>query len=192
MGVDVGKVLHVEIDEWSFNPLAMESDLNLLASCRVLEFLRVPNFHDLDELMINYRVCFCVVDIEPETRSALEFARRFLGNVRMCKYAQGVSGKVIKDNPEELSVQVNRTAWLDLSLGRYRRKTIALPASVDTEYREHIKAPSRIYDKDKDGNAVGRHESGKSPDHYAHARNYSEIALALGMRLGGNQNMRGV
>jgi hypothetical protein len=191
MGVDVGKVLHVEIDEWNFNHRVFEADLNALASCRVLKFLRVPNFHDLDELMLEFRVGYCVIDIEPETRSSLEFAKRFLHSVRMCKYAQGVSGKLIKDNPEELSVQVNRTSWLDLSLGRFKKRTITLPTDVDVEYREHICAPTRIYDKDRDGNPVGRYESGKNPDHYAHARNYAEIALALGVQLGGNRDFRG-
>jgi len=49
---------------------------------------------------------------------------------------------------------------------------------VSHEYREHIKAPVRTYEKDPEGNAKATFVT-TGPDHFAHAQNYAEIALPL-------------
>jgi hypothetical protein len=46
------------------------------------------------------------------------------------------------------------------------------------EYKDHVKALVRTYEKDENGNPKARYiETGA--DHYAHAQVYSEIALPL-------------
>jgi len=73
---------------------------------------------------------------------------------------------------------VDRTGWLDATLGRFKTKRIELPRDVSHEYREHIKSMVRTYIKDETGNPKARYiETG--PDHFAHAQTYAEIALPL-------------
>ena len=84
---------------------------------------------------------------------------------------------LLKDEPR---LKVDRTSWLDLSLGRFKRKDgIFLPSDTPPDYRKHIKAQIRVYQKDKNGNQVGRYITPIGEDHFGHARNYAEIALPL-------------
>jgi len=194
MGVDIGKWLHYEICQWSLIEGHSPSiDINLLATPRVLAAGKVLNFNELDNIMYQYRVAYCVVDSSPEHRMALEFANRFYGHVKLCIYGEGVRGKQLNiHSEEEHTITVDRTSWLDLSLGRFRTKKIALPQDTTLEYKNHIKAPVRIYTKDKSGNPVAKYVTGNEQDHFAHARNYAEIALPLAVADGVNQDIRGV
>lgn len=187
MGVDVGKWLHFEIDEWLIKPGATGLDVNTFAIPTVLTYGKVASFEELDDLIRKFKVGFTVVDANPERRKAHEFVMRHFGRAKMCFYPRGVSGKQITPAPEVIqAINVDRTAWLDMSLGRFKRgkEGIRLPIDLDHEYRENIKAPIRIYEKDKDGNPFGRYVNGTKPDHYAHARNYAEIALPLSFGFG--------
>jgi hypothetical protein len=193
MGVDVGTWLHYHIDEWFLPSNVSGADISVLSRCRTVKFGKVRNFDELDLLMTQWGINFCVIDANPERRKAYEFACRFWGKVRLCFYAQGVTGKQIKlKDDTEPAVDVDRTSWLDLSLGRYHgpRRSISLPLDIDLEYRGHLKALVRVYEKDKEGNPIGRYV--KAPaidDHYAHARNYSEIAMPLAVALGKSRDM---
>jgi hypothetical protein len=188
IGIDVGKWLHYEIDQWFFDRGI--TDVNVLGRPRVLKAGKVKDFEELDNLMIEYRIRYAVIDASPERRKAFEFAQRFFGYVRMCFYAKGITSKQINlSSDEELSVSVDRTSWMDMALGRFRRKRISLPKDISSEYRTHLKAPVRIYEKDSDGNPRGKYVSGNEGDHFAHARTYSEIALQLAVSVSGNQNI---
>jgi hypothetical protein len=56
-----------------------------------------------------------------------------------------------------------------------------------------MKALVRHYRKDKDGNPVGSYAKGEGvDDHFAHARNYSEIALAICVGSGASENIRNI
>lgn len=192
MGIDVGKWLHVEVDRWALDSNISSGDITILAKCQVLADLKIQHFEELDQLMQQYRVAFAVIDANPERRKAMEFAQRFYGRVRMCFYGRGVSSKQIHlKEEEEHSMTVDRTSWLDASLGRFRTRRISLPIDISTEYKNHIKEPIRVYEKDKDGNPVSRYVS-VGDDHYAHARTYAEIALPLAANLSGHQNISGV
>lgn len=189
MGVDVGKWIHYEIDQYVMQ--RRTNDINLSMDCRILMEGKVQDFEELDQLMRDFAVRFCVIDANPERRKSLEFAQRFWGRVKCCFYGNNSVGKQVTVHPEPaLTVTVDRTSWLDLSLGRFRNHTISVPKDLSTEYKGHIKSPVRIYEKDVNGNPVGRYVIGASEnDHFAHARNYSEIALALGASLAQSQNM---
>jgi len=192
MGIDVGKWLHVEIDRWTIDNAVSSADITVLAKCQVLADLKVQHFEELDRFMQEFRVAFAVIDANPERRKALEFAERFYGRVRMCFYGRGISTKQIHlKEEEEHSMTVDRTSWLDASLGRFRTRRISLPVDISTEYKNHIKEPIRVYEKDSDGNPVSRYVS-VGDDHYAHARTYAEIALPLAANLSGHQNISGV
>lgn len=190
LGVDVGKWCHWELLEWFLPPAGTPSvDISVLAKCRVVTHGKARDFEELDALMRDFQVRFCVIDAMPERRKALEFVNRHYGRAKMNFYGQGVTGKNIHISEAEPTITVDRTSWMDLSLGRFRNGTIALPCDVDLEYREHIKAPVRIYRKDKDGNPQGQYIKGNVDDHYAHAHTYAEIALPLAISLGRAQSI---
>ena len=193
MGVDVGKWLHYEIDQWFFDESKISADINLVANCRLLTEGKVTHFEQLDDLMKKFGVSFCVIDANPERRKALEFAQRFYGRVRLCFYARGINTKVIHLHTEdEMTMNVDRTTWLDLSFSRFRRRAIALPQDVSEEWKAHMKALVRIYSKDDQGNPVGSYVKGNEDDHFAHARVYSEMALPLGASLVHSYSISGI
>lgn len=181
MGVDVGARLHIEIDEWDILHECEPIDINIHARPRCIWYGTVPEFQDLTKLMADYSVRFCILDANPERRAAYNFVLAHRGRAKICFYGNGVQGRSLTQTQNiEESVTVDRTSWLDLSMGRYHRgkQGILLPKNIDLEYRMHIKALARSYYQDKNGNSVARYEiEDSAQDHYAHARNYSEIAL---------------
>lgn len=193
MGVDVGKKLHIEITEYLSHPNTRSPDISLQAHARVIWEGTRDEFEELDHLMLKYRVNCCVIDRQPEQRKSKEFCRRFTGIAYTCTYGNAVSGRDLNVHADydDLRVTVDRTSWMDLSLGRFMRKAISIPINVSLGYKDQIKAPSRIYKKNGNGETVGRYIE-TSDDHFAHARNYSEIAFRLGMSIGGNSNLQGV
>lgn len=188
MGVDVGKWLNIEIDRWKILPGASQIDVNSHAIPTVLWQGKIADFDGLDDLMRKYRIKFAVIDGNPERRKAFEFVNKYYNFAKMCFYPNGVSGRVIQPTPEiHQAVNVDRTAWMDIALGRFKKgkeKGIRLPIDTDYEYKEQIKAPIRIYEKDSNGNPLGKYVSGSRADHYAHARVYAEVALPLSLGTG--------
>lgn len=185
IGIDVGKWLHWEVDEWVLSRSSMNADINSLARARVIAEGKCLEFEELDNILLKYRIRFGVIDANPERRKALELCKRFSGILKMCFYARGISSKQIHcHDDEQYSVSVDRTSWMDISLSRFKSRTINLPRNLSLEYKNHIKTPIRHYEKDQDGNPVGRYITGDGKeDHFAHARTYAEIALALGAAL---------
>jgi hypothetical protein len=190
IGIDQGKWIHYEINEWILK-YSNPSDPNSGAIPKVIERGKVLNFEDLDGLMHKYRANFGVIDGLPETRKALEFAYRWHGLIKLCYYGNGVAGKSIVQSKDEPKITVDRTTWLDLSLSRFRNGSIKLPVDVGYEYKNHIKALVRTFEKNDIGNAVASYtKADNDPDHFAHARNYSEIALVFAIGMGQSQNTR--
>jgi len=194
MGVDVGGVMHVEIDSWTIksdrNPAL---DINDEAFCKVLYEGRTSgaatDFNEVAALMTEYQVDFCVVDSEPERRAAYQFATRFWGKVYLCDFIFSIQGRAIIPGPEEeCTVKVNRTSWMDLALGRFKNDTIILPEDVSPEYVRHICAPQRVYKKDKWGKDYGLYEN-TAADHLAFSRLYSELALVFAPWAGSTQDI---
>lgn len=194
MGVDVGTWLNVEIVLWKLpkNPIG-SIDVNVQSHARVIFEGKFLHFEDLDKLMRQYSIQFCVIDANPERRKAYEFACRFWGHVKLCFYGRGIQGKQIHLGKEdETTITVDRTSWLDLALGRFHNNSITIPKDTSMDYRSHVKALVRIYEKDIDGNPIGKYVNGSNEDHYAHARNYSEIALPLATSLSESHNIAGI
>ena len=192
MGVDVGNWLHCEITQYTLSATEFSTDLNTIARARVLAMLKVKDFEELDSLLIKFGVMSCVIDANPERRKALEFAKRFPGLVKMCFYGNNLrNSKQINVSEVEHTVTVDRTSWLDLSLGRFKNHTIMIPKDSTKEYENQVCALVRVYEKDKDGNPVGRYVN-VGNDHYGHARNYAEIALPLAANIASSTGISGV
>ena len=190
MGVDVGKWLHYEIGEWSFPANQRTNDLNIEAHVRLLKIGKVQNFEELDLLMSQYQINYCVIDAQPERRKSFEFAQRFFGYVKICFYGPGIQGKAISQGQEiEHSITVDRTSWMDMALSRFRNKTISLPVDTGLEFRDHIKAPVRIYERNQHGNPTAKYVCGSDADHGAHARVYNELALNFAAEMSGSHDI---
>ncbi len=196
MGVDVGRWLHCWIDLWDVPGGANSADLNVQSRCKTLNVCKVLDFETLDKLIRDFGINAVVIDANPERRKAFEFAMRWFGMVKMCFYGNAVNGKqihVAASTAPEPTITVDRTSWLDLSLGRFRTQDmIYLPCDLDLEAKTHLKSLVRIYEKDATGQPVGRYVKGSDDDHYAHARNYSELALPFAMSLANPTNITGV
>lgn len=88
---------------------------------------------------------------------------------------------------EEVQVNVDRTSWLDLALGRFRTGTIEIPSDTDNTYKNHIMAQVRMPKKDQHGNPISVYvTTGNQQDHFGHARVYAEVALPFALGLGSN------
>ena len=185
MGVDVGKWLHYEIDQWYFDTDDLSVDINLMAVSKIIQEGKLLHFEELDKLMQRFGIMFCVIDANPETRKAIEFAQRFWGRVKLCYYGNNIGARrqIHIHEEEEHTITVDRTSWLDMSFSRFHGGRIRLPYDLSLEYKNHIKAPVRVYEKDKNGNPVGRYLTGGEDDHFAHSRNYAEIALPLAAQI---------
>ncbi len=190
MGVDVGTKLHFEITDYEFDVNQPSLDVNLMAKGRVLRAGSVDNFEELDQLMMLYNVAQCVIDANPERRKALEFAMRFPGRVHICFYITGLNNaNPIALQSDLYAVKVDRTSWLDMSLSRFRNGTLIIPGDIDHEYKPHMKALVRRYEKTNSEEIVARYVNASSADHLAHARNYNEIALRIAAAVGGMQDI---
>lgn len=182
LGVDVGKYLHYEVNYPIFDKTINYLDFNNSIKVAVAEFGKLKDFNELAEVFQRYNISSCVIDAQPERRMALNFARNFPGRVKVCFFSRGATGKSIitNDDPQEPVISVDRSAWLDQSLGRFKNKSIFLPTDINLEYRNQIREPVRVIKKDEKGNPVSAyHTRDNADDHYAFSRTYAEIALSL-------------
>lgn len=180
LGIDQGKMNHCVVVEYT---IAGSGDLNAAAHAKVLAEFKLPgdDFELLDPLMREWQIKACVIDADPQINDARRFARRFPGYVYLCRYRRGVTGKELVVNEEDSGapiVTVDRTNWLDASMGRFHSDRITLPADTSLEFKDHIKALVRTYEKDDQGNPKAVYLN-TGPDHFGHAYNYAEIALPL-------------
>jgi hypothetical protein len=194
MGVDIGKWLHYEIDQWIIDGTFTGSEIHMGAVAKILKVGKVKSFNEIFDLCKRFGVHFTVVDENPEKRKALDFAASAPGYIKLCRYPNGVPIKQIRiHDEEEHLISVDRTSWLDISLGRFHTKTIRVPRNIPLEYRQHIKTPVRIYEKDRVGNPTSKYVTPTNEsDHFAHARNYAEVALPLAYSLAQGQDIRGL
>jgi hypothetical protein len=189
MGVDVGKWFHYEITGWTIAKLG--PDLNMSADGEVIRVGAVDKLHIIKQLMREFQVHFTVLDKQPEERLIYEFCCEHWGRAKRCHYARGIGSKkmIVSTSEDEHLVSVNRTFWLDTSLGRVRSGRIKLPCDIPSDYKAHLKNIVKRYKDDGSGGDVSVYIS-TDADHFAHARNYSEMALPLAASLATNQNIR--
>jgi hypothetical protein len=192
MGIDQGKMNHVVVVEFLLAGAGI--DINAAAHGKVLWEGKLPgdDFETLDPLMREWQIRAAVIDADPQINDARRFARRFPGYVYLCRYRRGVTGKELQLSEEDSGapiVTVDRTNWLDASMGRFHSDRIHLPADTSLEFKDNIRALVRTYEKDDQGNSKAVYLN-TGPDHFAHALNYAEIALPLaaGAVMGGDVN----
>ena len=192
MGVDVGKVMHLVICEWTIQD-SDPQEIMKACSKKIIYEGTVEQMTSLDVMMRNYKVDFCVIDALPETRSCIEFANRNFGKVKLCYYNTGDKAQDLVIHPDaEHKVTVNRTLWLDIAMGRIKRKNIEFPRDLSEEFKSHFLNMFRIIRKDPHGNPRSFWES-QGADHFCHSNLYSEVALKVfALTCGNNENLSGV
>ena len=179
MGVDVGSFLDIVISEYEYDrDPGYEPHLN--SQCKVLWTGRMPgtDFHVLDRMMAEWQVQYSCIDFQPETNSAKSFARRFHGHSSVVQYRRGTTGHEIKEafDDDRVSIlTVDRTSFLDMSLGRIHKMRTSLPQNLSGVFREHVKNLVRTYELDDMGRPKAAYVS-LGADHQAHALTLTEVA----------------
>lgn len=178
MGVDVGSMLDIAIVQYDYDQDPW-LEPHLRSHAKLLCEMRLPggDFEGLDQLMSEWQILHACVDFQPETNLAKSFARRFHGFVSLVQYRKGTEQEEIKEKEDDRVpiLTVNRTAFLDYSVGRLHKDKLTLPQDLSTLWREHIKAINRTYVPDEFGKPTSTYLSSK-PDHACHALALAEVA----------------
>ncbi len=135
--------------------------------------------------MRTYRVYCCVVDLQPETHLARDFAARWRSKVWLCRYHNRATSAAW-DRAERL-VTVDRTIAFDALFQGFRDGRATLPANARDlggevrdnagAYYRQLCSLTRTAVQDASGNALFRY-SKTGDDHFAHAENYCALALS--------------
>lgn len=147
---------------------------------RIVFLGKVKEFKDLDPLMKRFGVGCCVIDAQPETHSARDFAKRHKQRVYLCYYQDGLKGEYKWTDRDEHGVgvvNVNRTESLDATLIQFREQEIILPSRTleIEELASHCHALVRKREANTAGEISFKYVQ-IGDDHYAHARNYCRVA----------------
>lgn len=189
MGIDQGKFLHVVICEYFLIPGETSGlDINAATECKVLWEGKLPGdkYEYLDDIMAEWRVQAAVIDADPQINDARRYARRNPEYAYLCRYRRGQTGKEIAVSEEDTNapiLTVDRTNWLDATMGRFHSNRIHLPDDVSHEFKENVQSLVRTWEKDEFGNPRAYYDN-NGPDHFGHALNYCEIALPLAANRG--------
>ncbi len=174
-------------------PLVIIGNLTEAGKIRIVHFERIEkNVFDqvgkdgriikgrLGELMEEYDVLAAVIDAQPNTESATQFAKNFAGRAWTCFYSDKQFEKMHwKDN---LSVVSNRNRtietamqyWLDRKVEIFSQDNYNLP--IYERFIENISSLTKVVDEDKDGRKTARWLTPKGCD-FAHVWNYLCMAL---------------
>jgi hypothetical protein len=195
IGIDVGNWCHYIVTEYTLPPICVTPDINMNARARILEINKVLSYNDLEAVIYKYRPRAVVIDAQPDRRKSYELAQKFWGSVWLCFFSSGINGKQISKTKDdagqslEQCVTVDRTSWLDLSLGRFINHSVELPIDTPLEFKDHLKALVRKPELDKSGNPTSKYVS-LGNDHYGLANCYAEVALSLASNFGVTQSIR--
>ena len=179
MGVDVGTFLDIVIAEYIYDSdPGYEPHLNSI--CKVLWCGRLSgnDFNVLDWTMAEWQVQYACIDFQPETNNAKAFARRFPGFASVVQYRRGTTGHEIKeahDNDRVSILTVDRTSFLDMSLGRLHKQRTILPQNIGGVFRDHLQNLVRTYELDELGRPKATYVS-LGADHQSHALTLTEVA----------------
>jgi len=182
MGVDVGQETHhLVVCGFKLDASMGVRDIVAASTGKVLLFKTIKEWKELDALMQEWRPERVVFDAQPEARQVKLICKRWGGRAYMCYYSlQKADRELVLGNVNEHSVSVNRTYWLDASLGKILNKSMLLPRDIDLDFRTHMKCLLKTYTTNDLGEVKAEYiKKQNEEDHYAHAYNYSIIALGL-------------
>ena len=167
MGVDVGKLLNVVV---AFKPEEKRTEIAYIA--------RVSSFNDIHDIAERFNVQAAVIDAEPETRKARDFADSEPYGVWLCDYQATLLTDALWQDDKHL-VRVNRTQACDASHALVTSKLLGLPRRNDEIdlFAKQVCSPAKVLEEDPDGSRHYVYKATGGADHYRHALNYAQLAL---------------
>jgi len=166
-GIDVGATLHVVI---GFRPREKVLEICHLA--------RVSSFNDVHDLCKRFNVQCAVIDREPETRKALDFAAGESFPVFLCDYQESVKGAPAWDE-EKMLIKVNRTEALDATHDLFMKpRSLILPRRCDEVdiFADQVRNAVKILEEDPETGSRAYRYRKVGADHYRHALAYFHLA----------------
>jgi len=167
MGVDVGSLLHVVV---GYKPREEVLQICYLA--------RVSSFNDLHDIAQRFNVGCAVIDMEPETRKAREWANSEDFPVFLCDYLEAIIEGERWDE-EKKTLKVNRTESLDgvhdlvSSSG-----LLILPRRCEEveEFAKELVNIAKVLEENQETGSREYRYRKLGVDHYAHGLNYCILA----------------
>jgi hypothetical protein len=187
MGVDVGMPLYVVVRGHPY--LSRNYFERRRTSTMPLWFAgSVRTFEELEPLLIKYHVRDCVIDEQPETHKASEFARAHDGTVWLGHYGRQRPSHDWQEASHRSPGRcvINRSEAVEAAFDRIRAGRRPLPRRWQDlggkvrngigEYARQVTALQRTVKEDEDGNPVYRWVKIRRDDHYAHAEILCNLA----------------
>ncbi|MDD4995738.1 MAG: phage terminase large subunit family protein [Patescibacteria group bacterium] len=170
MGVDVGAVLHVAIDDFVENRR------------RALFRGIVPDWEELERVRQRFNSCVGVIDALPEIHKAREYAKKH-GRFFVCEYTkEGRTGGDIINRDDHI-LKANRTESLDDMVAGILSQRVMYPKNVRSlgngDFARHMMASTRVLDMKRKPVPVFVWTEGGQPDHFFHAENYVHMAAKI-------------
>jgi hypothetical protein len=163
MGIDIGNLIHIVIKD---------------QRNRIVLIKTVGSFNDCNQIMNNFDIRSCVVDIRPETRKAREFQNDHKGKVLLCEYIDSniTKEEIFKVDRKEGIIQAHRTQSIDQMIANILQLKIKLPKDTPRDFFDQMTVPVRILEETRKGPEA---RWTKGNDHYFHALNYCSIAQQI-------------
>lgn len=170
MGVDVGLELHYWIKE-----------RRLDGRERAVDIGSVPDWADLDVLMVRYGVQRCVVDDRPELREDKKFQARFRGKVWLGLEVDSPDADMARWVKKRGVVVIERTKGLAEASAKIELGIDELPADWEMipDLVEHLTASIKGKRVRNDGSTVYHFPQTGKADHLHHAKLFCEVAMSV-------------
>ena len=169
MGVDVGAVLHVVIGY-------PRGD----GRFRIIYVGRVSSFEDVHDMAKKYNVKCAVIDMEPETRKARDFAKNEPYSVYLCDYQDRLKSSQKIDERERL-ITVRRTETLDnvhsVFTNTGRMELPRRNAELE-QYATEMSNIAKVLQEDEVTGSKRYVYTKLGAEHYYHATNYFLLACS--------------
>lgn len=180
MGVDVGRVLHVEIQEIPLGKGSAYTKPRVVYAAEVGD----GNFDSrelevLDRLMEQYNVRLAVMDAMPETRFTMDFVKKWRRKARAIRWSSTAKEHVAEGKNRQ--IMVNKTLAYDDRVRQMQVRSLILPTnirSVSGYYDQNI-APIRTRQEKDDGMVTYIYDNCQRPDHYGDAGAYATLAYIM-------------
>ena len=165
-GIDVGpRLLHIVITQ------------KQQQQCHILWAGVVLDWQALRQVLETYGVVSYVVDAQPETHEARRLVHECPGGW-MCYYRSDAQAQPVYDGTQHI-LRVPRSESLDALYRAWNTGRVVAPVDLPGEFAAQLQSPARVVRQARRGMPQVEYLESAGPDHYAHAMNYSLLALGL-------------
>lgn len=180
MGVDVGRVLHVEIQEIPLGKKSAYTKPRVVYAAEIGDgSFDSRERETLDRLMEQYNVRLAVMDAMPETRFTMDFVKKWRMKARAIRWSSTAKEHVTEGKDRQ--IMVNKTLAYDDRTRQIQTGGLLMPTNIRsvTGYYDQNLAPIRMRDEKGDGTVVYVYDSSGRADHYGDAGAYATLAYVM-------------